>query len=219
MANEAGSWIPNNPRILAMNKTTVSSNRQAAKSYAAWIADLKKRWRATQIKAAVAVNSSLIEFYWNLGRDIAERYSDSKLGNEFYRQMSLDLKDGNPEAKGLSPQTLKYCGYFYRLYASSEGGQQVVDLSVPKSSGCRWESPTTRSSASCRRPRSSPSATPTPRLSLPVPASRLRSLVRPRRRRPFRDARRDRRGPRLTMRRLPARSRDAPQGRGPALSD
>ena len=39
-----------------------------AQSYTAWIADLKRRYRATQIKAAVAVNSALIEFYWNLGK-------------------------------------------------------------------------------------------------------------------------------------------------------
>ena len=97
-------------------------------SYLSWIADLKRRYRATQIKAAVAVNSALIEFYWYLGRDIAERYPEANLGNEFYRQMSFDLKDGNLESKGLSPQTLKYCGYFYRLYAIPAGGQQVVDL-------------------------------------------------------------------------------------------
>lgn len=115
-----------------MTKHAPSSVRiPSGKSYAAWIANLKKRWRATQVKAAVAVNSALIEFYWDLGRDIAERYPDSRLGNEFYRQMSLDLKDGNPDATGLSPQTLKYCGYFYRLYAIPGGGQQVVDLPVP----------------------------------------------------------------------------------------
>ena len=37
--------------------------------YRAWIGELKKRYRATQIKAAVAVNSAMIEFYWNLGKD------------------------------------------------------------------------------------------------------------------------------------------------------
>ena len=45
-----------------------------AQPYAAWMADLKRRYRATQIKAAVAVNSAWIEFYWNLGKDIAEKY-------------------------------------------------------------------------------------------------------------------------------------------------
>ena len=37
-----------------------SSGDGVEKSYAAWIADLKHRYRATQIKAAVAVNAALI---------------------------------------------------------------------------------------------------------------------------------------------------------------
>ena len=45
-----------------------SNGNGVEKSYAAWIADLKHRYRATQIKAAIAVNSALIEFYWNLER-------------------------------------------------------------------------------------------------------------------------------------------------------
>lgn len=39
--------------------------------YLEWIADLKRRYRRTQIKAAVAVNSAMLEFYWTLGRDIS----------------------------------------------------------------------------------------------------------------------------------------------------
>ena len=114
-------------------KTSVpTSPRATPQSYAAWIAGLKRRWRATQIKAAVAVNSELIRFYWDLGKDICERYPESNLGNEFYRQMSRDLEDGEPSVKGLSPQTLKYCGYFYRLYAIPAEGQQLVDLIPPK---------------------------------------------------------------------------------------
>ena len=52
-----------------------SKGNGVEKSYAAWIVDLKRRYRATQIKAAVAVNSALIEVYWNLGKDISEKYA------------------------------------------------------------------------------------------------------------------------------------------------
>jgi hypothetical protein len=45
----------------------------SSKSYRSWISELKKRYRATQIKAAIAVNSALLEFYWNLGKDISEK--------------------------------------------------------------------------------------------------------------------------------------------------
>ncbi|MGN0875708.1 MAG: hypothetical protein ACI4TC_00375 [Kiritimatiellia bacterium] len=38
---------------------------------AAAVADLKRRYRRTQIKAAVAVNSAMLEFYWSLGKDIS----------------------------------------------------------------------------------------------------------------------------------------------------
>ena len=40
-------------------------------AYLEWIADLKRRYRRTQIKAAVAVNSAMLEFYWSLGKDIS----------------------------------------------------------------------------------------------------------------------------------------------------
>ena len=45
--------------------------------YFAWIGELKKRYRSTQIKASVSVNSALLEFYWLLGKDIGERYPAS----------------------------------------------------------------------------------------------------------------------------------------------
>jgi len=60
------------------------------KSYAAWIVDLKRRYRATQIKAAVAVNSALIEFYWNLGKDISEKYARWTIQNGWSRNSLLN---------------------------------------------------------------------------------------------------------------------------------
>ena len=98
--------------------------------YRNWIADLKRRYKATQVKAAVAVNSALIEYYWNLGKDISEKYAQAALGNEFYVRVSADLKECLPNVSGFSPQNLKYCSYFYRLYADSAvtlSSPQVVD--------------------------------------------------------------------------------------------
>ena len=60
------------------------------KSYAVWIADLKRRYRATQIKAAVAVNTALIEFYWNLGKDISEKYARRTIQNGWSRNSLLN---------------------------------------------------------------------------------------------------------------------------------
>ena len=101
--------------------------------YFAWIGELKKRYRSTQIKASVSVNSALLEFYWFLGKDIGERYPASKLGNQSYKILSADLKMDIPNASGLSPSSLKYSGYFYRLYSKLWIGQQVADLHIEPS--------------------------------------------------------------------------------------
>ena len=77
-------------------------------SYTAWIADLKRRYRATQIKAAVAVNSALIEFYWNLGKDVREKYVGTKIyGTGFFPRLSIDLKESIPDSEGFSTQNLR----------------------------------------------------------------------------------------------------------------
>lgn len=114
-------------------KTSVpTSPRATPQSYAAWIADLKRRWRATQIKAAVAVNSELIRFYWNLGKDICEKYSGTKLyGDEFFVNLSADLRRAIPGTRGFSTQNLRYCQHFYELYAATPNFQQVAGELLP----------------------------------------------------------------------------------------
>ena len=95
--------------------------------YFSWIGELKKRYRATQIKAAVSVNTALLEFYWNLGKDISERYPGRKRDTGFFAVLSADLKSAIPDAKGLSPTNIKYTRYFYELYGTGCYRQQLVD--------------------------------------------------------------------------------------------
>ena len=107
-----------------------SDGNGVEKSYAAWIADLKRRYRATQIKAAVSVNSAMLEFYWTLGRDISEKYSKTEIyGTQFFNRVSVDLRRGIPNATGFSPQNLRYCQHFYELYSDVVNFPQVVGKS------------------------------------------------------------------------------------------
>ena len=103
--------------------------------YRNWIADLKRRYRATQVKAAVAVNSALIEYYWGLGRDISEKYSEftkSEIyGKQFFNRLSADLKEAMPGVAGHSPQNIRYCFNFYELYAGVKIFPQIVGKSSP----------------------------------------------------------------------------------------
>ena len=84
--------------------------------YKQWISNIEKRFRQQQIKAAVQVNSSKIEFYWSLGRDICEMHVEERWGESVIKQLSEDLRLAIDEAKGLTPGNLYYCKRFYLLY-------------------------------------------------------------------------------------------------------
>ena len=43
------------------------------KEYLQWVKDLGRRYRRSQIKAAVRVNEEMLRFYWELGRGIVEK--------------------------------------------------------------------------------------------------------------------------------------------------
>ena len=88
------------------------------KEYVAWIAELSKRYRQSQIKAAIKVNSEMLKFYWSVGKDITERQFDNKYGTHFYENLSRDLYAELGVKKGLSPSSLWYTKRFYDLYST-----------------------------------------------------------------------------------------------------
>ena len=89
------------------------------KEYAEWLKSLSQRFRQSQIKAAVKVNSELLKFYWSLGQDIVERNFENTYGSEFFKNLSLDLKEEFPDTKGFSPTNLGYIKRFYMLYSNA----------------------------------------------------------------------------------------------------
>jgi len=95
--------------------------------YKHWIRELKHRFRQSQLKAAVKVNSALIEFYWELGADIVEKQKSASWGSGFLKQLSGDLSSEFPDVKGFSVRNLKYIRQWYSFYSSTnEVGQQAV---------------------------------------------------------------------------------------------
>lgn len=85
--------------------------------YKKWIDDIEQRFRRQQVKAAVQVNSSKIEFYWSLGRDICEMQVERRYGDGVINSLSRDLREILPDTKGFTPGTLYYCKRFYLLYS------------------------------------------------------------------------------------------------------
>lgn len=92
----------------------------AGKEYASLLANIKSRFRTLQIKAAVKVNTALLEFYWSLGHDISRLHSESKWGSAFFDSLSLDLKEEFPGQSGLSAANLRYSKRWYEFYSQSD---------------------------------------------------------------------------------------------------
>lgn len=86
------------------------------KDYLKWVKELCKRYRQSQIKAAVKVNHVVLQFYWDLGKDICYKEAENKYGSKFYATLSRDLRNEIPDAEGLSERNLRYTKKFYQLY-------------------------------------------------------------------------------------------------------
>ncbi len=89
------------------------------KDYKKWVKELGSRYRQAQIRAAVKVNHEALHYYWELGRDIVEIAAEKRWGSHFLRNLSMDLKELNPEATCFSETNLLYMKNFYRLYNAS----------------------------------------------------------------------------------------------------
>ncbi|MBO4913121.1 MAG: DUF1016 domain-containing protein, partial [Butyrivibrio sp.] len=83
-----------------------SQNVNLDSDYVQWIHEIKQRFRNSQIKAAVKVNSEQLLFNWQLGRDLVVKKTEEKWGSGIINQVSLDLQAEFPEAKGFSARNL-----------------------------------------------------------------------------------------------------------------
>lgn len=94
-----------------MKNITITDN-----SYIEWINELSKRYRNSQIKAAVKVNAEKLLFNWLLGRDIVKMNVEERWGQGVIAQLSKDLQTELPGVEGLSRSNIYYCKKFYLLY-------------------------------------------------------------------------------------------------------
>ena len=95
--------------------------------YKQWLGQLKTSFRQRQLKAAVAVNSELLAFYWQLGGEIVEKQQQAKWGQGFISQLSKDLMAEFPDIKGFSLRNFKYVRQWVQFWCrGQEIGQQLV---------------------------------------------------------------------------------------------
>ena len=89
---------------------------ESGSHYKNWIVDLKSKIQQSQIKAAIKVNSALLELYWEMGKEFSERNFENTYGSGFLKQLSKDLMLEFPTMKGFSLSNLKYIKLLYLFY-------------------------------------------------------------------------------------------------------
>lgn len=94
--------------------------------YKSFLKDIKERLKTAQIRAAMAANSELIKFYWQLGTDLIEKQKAFSWGDNFLQQFSNDIKKMFPEMQGFSKRNLEHMRRFAALYPNIEFTKQPV---------------------------------------------------------------------------------------------
>ena len=108
---------------------TFRDGMTADEGYIQWITDIKQRFRQSQIKAAVRVNTAMLEFYWSVGRDLVTLRAEERWGSGVVKQFALDMRQAFPDETGFSDTNVKYMKRWYLFYYEKViKGQQVVDL-------------------------------------------------------------------------------------------
>lgn len=102
--------------------------------YAAWIAEVKHRYRSAQVKAAVKVNAEKLFFNWQLGRDLVRKKAEERWGSGVVEQVSLDLQKEFPNESGFSVRNLWYMKKWFLFYVGNASStilqQPVSELQV-----------------------------------------------------------------------------------------
>ena len=102
-----------------MNKKPTFVSRDIMTSdegYVQWMADIKQRFRQSQLKAAVRVNTAMLEFYWSVGRDLVALRAEERWGAGVVKQFALDMRQAFPNETGFSYSNVKYMKQWYSFY-------------------------------------------------------------------------------------------------------
>lgn len=105
---------------MAKSKKTVSKNQNATSAdYAKFVAQLKKKIRSAQFKAALAVNRELIYLYWDIGKEIVERQAKDGWGSNVIDRIARDIQNEFPGIEGFSRTNMGRMRAFYLAYSIS----------------------------------------------------------------------------------------------------
>lgn len=93
--------------------------------YKNWLQEVKQHIREARIKVALAANSELVFFYFELGKMLSDKSKDSQWGNNWLGQLSIDLRKDFPDMEGFSKTNLYNIKRFYQFYQGANFFHQL----------------------------------------------------------------------------------------------
>lgn len=94
--------------------------------YLSILQDLKIHIQKARLKAAISVNTQMIQLYWEIGKFILAQQEKEGWGAKVIDRLSKDLRKEFTDMKGLSARNLKYMRKFAEAYPNFEIVQPVV---------------------------------------------------------------------------------------------
>lgn len=89
-----------------------------SRDYIKWLADLKQKIISARLKAAQGLSQTLMELYWDIGKEIVKKQSEASWGDGLVERLAVDLKKDFSEMKGFSRRNLYAIRQWYLFYSS-----------------------------------------------------------------------------------------------------
>ncbi len=84
--------------------------------YTRFLGSIKSRITHARVRAARTVNHELIDLYWSIGKDIADKQENLGCGKSVMEKLSGDLRKAFPGTTGFSTPNLWFMRQFYLEY-------------------------------------------------------------------------------------------------------
>ena len=89
-----------------------------SRDYIKWLTDLKQKIISARLRAAQGLSQTLMELYWDIGKEIVKKQSDASWGDGLVERLAADLKKDFSEMKGFSRRNLYAIRQWYLFYSS-----------------------------------------------------------------------------------------------------
>lgn len=113
--------------------STSEKKQHNLSNYATFLEQLKSKVQQAQLKASLAVNSELIQLYWDIGKSIVEKQEQEGWKAQIIEKLCKDLQNAFPGIRGFSRRNIFRMRAFYATYAQVPQAVALLnDLPIAK---------------------------------------------------------------------------------------